>query len=79
MGADNILRRCVLEHVLVGGKSVKKDNRGERKRAETEVTVEGKQIMHACKKACTRKETTGRKNNMHVWEEDLMSVGLGFW
>jgi hypothetical protein len=30
------------------------------------------------KKTCTRKETDGRKNNTHGWEEELMTIGLGF-
>jgi hypothetical protein len=60
------------------GRSGKKDDRGERKRAETEVTAGGKHNTRACKKACTRKATAGRKNNTRTWEEDLTSVGLGF-
>ena len=55
-----------------------KDDRGERKHAESESIAGWKRSMHACKKACTRKATTGRKNNMHAWEEDLTSVGLWF-
>jgi hypothetical protein len=71
-------------HVSVGGllavgRSGKKDDRGERKRAKTEVIAGGKRSMRACKKTCTRKATAGRKNNTHTWEEDLTSVGLGFW
>ena len=30
-------------------------------------------------RAHARKVTTGRKNKMHAWEEDLMTIGLGFW
>jgi hypothetical protein len=65
--------------LLAAGRSGKKDDRGERKHAETEVTAGGKHNTRACKKACTRKATAGRKNNTHTWEEDLTSVGLGFW
>ena len=39
-------------------------------------SLEGKA---ACKKVCTRKATDGWRNNTHTWEEDLTSVGLGFW
>jgi chromosome segregation ATPase len=39
--------------------------------------VESKVILG--KKACTRKATTGRKNNMHACMEDLTTLGLGFW
>jgi hypothetical protein len=63
---------------LEAGKSGKKDDHGERKHVEIEVTVGGKHNMRACKKACTRKETTGRKISTHLWEEDLMLVWLGF-
>ena len=71
-------------HVSVGdllavGRSGKKDDRGERKHAETKVTARGKHGTHGCKKVCTRKVTDGRKNSTRAWEEDLMSVGLGFW
>jgi hypothetical protein len=31
------------------------------------------------KKACTRKATAGRKNNMRACMEDLTTLGLGFW
>jgi hypothetical protein len=31
------------------------------------------------KKACTRKATAGRKNNMCACREDLTTLGLGFW
>jgi hypothetical protein len=61
------------------GQSGKKDDHGEIKRAETEVTTGGKHSTCTGKKACTRKATTGRKNNTHTWEEDLMLAGLGFW
>jgi hypothetical protein len=60
------------------GRSGNKDDRGEINRAETEVTARGKHNTHACKKACTRNATIGRKKNTLAWEEDLMSVGLGF-
>jgi hypothetical protein len=64
--------------MLAVGRSGKKDDRGERKCAEMEVTTGGKHNTHACKKACTRKATTRRKNSTRAWEEDLTSVGLGF-
>jgi hypothetical protein len=64
--------------VLAAGRSGKKDDCGERKRTETEVTAGRKNNMCACKKMCTREATTGRKNNTRAWEEDLTSVGLGF-
>jgi hypothetical protein len=50
---------------LAAGRSGKKDDHGERKHAETEVTAGGKHNTRACKKVCTRKATAGRKNNMH--------------
>jgi hypothetical protein len=65
-------------YLLAAGRSGKKDDRGERKCAEMEVTAGGKHNMHTCKKACTRKAIAGRKNNTRAWEEDLTSVGLGF-
>ena len=65
--------------VLAAGRSGKKDDCGERKRAETEVTNGGKQRTCACKKTCTRKETIGRNNITPAWEEDLTSIGLVFW
>jgi hypothetical protein len=51
--------------LLVAGRSGKKDDHGERKRAEMEVTAGRKHSMRACKKVCTRRPTTGRRNNMH--------------
>jgi hypothetical protein len=30
-------------------------------------------------RAHARKGTTGRKNNIHAWEEYLTTIGLGFW
>jgi hypothetical protein len=71
-------------HVSVGGlleagQSGKKDDHAKRKHEETELIARGKQGMRACKKVCTRKATDGRNNSTHAWEEDLMSVGLGFW
>jgi hypothetical protein len=65
--------------LLAAGRSGKKDDHGERKHAESEATTQRKHNMRACKKACTRKATNGRRNNTRTWEEDLMSVGLGFW
>jgi hypothetical protein len=50
-------------HLLAVGRSGKKDDCGERKRAETEVTVGGKHSTCACTKTCTRKASAGRKNN----------------
>jgi hypothetical protein len=49
--------------------------------------VFGKESMHKGKRQLegnttrvhAKKATTGRKNNTHAWEEDLMTVGLGFW
>ena len=64
--------------VLAAGRSGKKDDCGERKRAETEVTTIRKNNTCACKKMCTREATVGRKNNTRTWEEDLTSVGLAF-
>jgi hypothetical protein len=58
-------------HVSVGGllvagqsgkkkiQSGKKDDHGERKRAEAEVTTGGKHNTDACKKVCTRKVEVG--------------------
>jgi hypothetical protein len=71
-------------HVSVGGplaaeQSGKKDDHGEIKREKSEATSRRKRSMHACKKACTRKATTGWRKNMRTWEEDLTSVGLVFW
>jgi hypothetical protein len=51
-------------NLLAAGQSGKKDDRGERKCAESEATTGRKRSMHACKKACTREATAGRKNNM---------------
>jgi hypothetical protein len=65
--------------LLAAGQSGKKDDHGERKHAESEATTGRKRSMHACKKACTRKATAGWRNNTRTWEEDLTSVGLGFW
>jgi hypothetical protein len=70
-------------HVSVGGllevgQSGKYD-RGERKHAKTEVTARGKHSARGCKKVCTRKAIAVRKNKTHAWEEDITSVGLGFW
>jgi hypothetical protein len=65
--------------LLAIGRRGKKDDHGERKHAKTEVTAGRKHSTCACKKSCTMKEKIGRKNNTCPWEEDLMSVGLGFW
>jgi hypothetical protein len=46
----------------------------ERKHAREKRQLEEKQHTHMQGKA-----TTGRKNNTHTWEEDLTTVGLGFW
>jgi hypothetical protein len=52
--------------LLAAGKSGKKDDHGERKHAETEVTAGGKHNMRACKKACTRKaQLEGRTTRAH--------------
>jgi hypothetical protein len=58
-------------HVNVGGmlaldQSGKKDDHGERKHSESGAIAGRKHNMRACKKACTRKVTTGRKNNTHT-------------
>jgi hypothetical protein len=47
-------------------RSGKKDDHGERKHAEMEVTAGRKHNMCACKKACTRRATTGRRSNTHT-------------
>jgi hypothetical protein len=52
--------------LLAAGRSGKKDDRGERKCAESEATTGRKHNTRACKKACTRKATAGRKNNTHM-------------
>ena len=48
------------------GRSGKKDDCGERKHAKSEATTGRKHSMRACKKTCTRKATTRRKNNTHM-------------
>jgi hypothetical protein len=53
--------------VLAAGRSGKKDDCGERKRAETKVTARRKNNTCACKKMCTREATAGRKNNTRTW------------
>jgi hypothetical protein len=52
--------------LLAAGRSGKKDDHGERKHAEMEVTAGRKHNTRACKKACTRRATTGRRSNTHT-------------
>ena len=58
-------------HVSVGGllaacQSGKKYDHGDIKRAQSEAIAGGEHNTHTCKKACTRRETTGRRRNTHT-------------
>jgi hypothetical protein len=65
--------------MLAACRSGNKDDHVERKHAETKVTTGGKHNTHThARRRAERKETTGRNNIMHAWEEYLMSIGLGF-
>jgi hypothetical protein len=70
-------------HVNVGGmlapgQSGKKDDRG--KKVCRNESNSWKVTQHTRMQESVHKESNNwRKNNTRAWEEDLTSVGLGFW